>query len=131
MMALREPQEGMRLEVGQDELAPALQWIGVFLPPLVFFAHLQLGYVLVPWSCTHKTDIWMHVVGMAAVLLSFAGNVAAWRTWMRGGRNVPGDHGGAIARTRMLGAIGLGMGVLLTMILFAQWIAAFFIGVCQ
>ena len=130
-MSMREPQEGMRLETGQEERAPVMQWVGFLLPAAVFFAHLQIGYVLVPWSCTHNQDVWMHVVGVAAVLLSLVGNVAAWRTWMTGGRNVPGDHGGAIARTRMLGATGLGTGVLFTMILFAQWIAAFFIGVCQ
>ena len=128
---MREEHEGMRLEVGQEERAPVLQWVGFFLPAATFFAHLQLGLVLIPWACTKNADIWVHVVGVAAVLLSAAGSFAAWRTWMSGGHNVPGDHGGAIARTRMLGAVGLGMGVLFTAILFMQWIAAFFIGVCQ
>ena len=128
---MHEEHHGMRLEIGQEERAPVMQWVGMFLPAATFFAHLQLGYVIIPWACTHNNDIWVHIVGVAAVILSAVGCVAAWRPWMTGGRNAPGDHGGAIARTRMLGAIGLGMGVLLTMILSVQWIAAFFIGVCQ
>jgi hypothetical protein len=128
---MREEHRGMRFEAGQEERAPVLQWVGMFLPAATFFAHLQIGYVLVPWACTTHQDIWVHVVGVVSVLLSIAGCVAAWRAWMSGGRNVPGDHGGAIARTRMLGAVGLGMGVLFTLILFAQWVAVFFIGVCQ
>jgi hypothetical protein len=128
---MHEAQEGMRLEVGQEERAPVMQWVGLLLAPVTFFLHLQIGYVMIPWACVHNQNIWLHVVGIASVVLAALGCIAAWRTWMTGGRNVPGDHGGAIARTRMLGAIGLGIGALITMILFVQWVAALFIGVCQ
>jgi hypothetical protein len=115
----------------RQERAPVLQWIGLLLPAATFFAHLQIGYVLVPWSCTTHQDIWVHVVGIASVLLAAFGTLAAWRTWMRGGRESPGEGEGSLPRTRFLGAVGVGMGIIFTLILFAQWIAAFFIGVCQ
>lgn len=114
-----------------EERAPVLQWIGMFLPAAVFFVRLQVGYLLVPWSCTTQQHYWPHVVGIAAVLLALAGTMAAWRTWMRAGHEVPGEGGGSLPRTRLLGAMGLGMGALFTLILVAQWIAAFFIGTCQ
>src|SRR5437764_1091548 len=107
---MEEKQEGMRLEVGQEERAPVLQWVGLFLPAATFFAHLQIGYVMIPWACTSHQPIWMHVIGIASIVISALGSFAAWRTWMTGGHNAPGDHGGAIARTRMLGAIGVGIG---------------------
>jgi hypothetical protein len=50
---------------------------------------------------------------------------------MRAGREAPGEGSGSLPRTRFLGAVGVGMGVLFTLILCVQWIAAFFIGVCQ
>ena len=92
---MKEHHEGMRFEAGQEERAPVMQWVGVFLAPVTFFAHLQLGYVIIPWACVHDQDIWVHVVGIASVILAGIGCIAAWRTWMSGGRNVPGDHGGA------------------------------------
>lgn len=108
-----------------------LQWIGLLLPAATFFAHLQIGYVLVPWACTTHQDIWVHVAGIASVCVAAGGTVAAWRTWMRGGREHPGEGEGTLPRTRFLGATGVGMGSIFTLVLFAQWIAAFFIGVCQ
>jgi hypothetical protein len=113
------------------EPAPVLEWVGLLLPAATFFAHLQIGYVLIPYACTTHQDIWVHVVGILAVVLSLAGNMAAWRTWMRAGREVPGEGPGTMAHTRFLGAVGLGMGAIFTLILIAQWIAGLFIGTCQ
>jgi hypothetical protein len=115
----------------REEPAPVLQWIGMLLPAAVFFAHLQIGYVLVPWSCTTDQFIWVHIVGVLSVILALAGTIAAWRAWMRAGREEPGEGPGALPRTRFLGAVGLGMGTLFTLILFAQWVAGLFIGPCQ
>ena len=114
-----------------EERAPVLQWVGMFLPVATFFAHLQVSYVLVPWTCTMNAPVWFHIAGVLSVLLALAGTVAAWRVWMRAGREAPGEGAGALPRTRFLGAVGLGMGAIITLVLFAQWIAAFFIGVCQ
>lgn len=114
-----------------EERAPTLQWVGLLLPAAAFFTHLQIGYVLVPWACTTHQDIWVHVSGVASMLLSLIGTMAAWRTWMRAGREEPGCGAGALPRTRFLGATGFGMGAIFTLILTMQWVAAFFIGTCQ
>lgn len=113
------------------EPAPVLEWIGLLLPAATFFAHLQIGYVLVPFACSTRSDVWVHVAAALSVLLSLIGNLAAWRAWTRAGREVPGEGPGSMPRTRFLGAVGLGMGAIFTLILVAQWIAALFIGTCQ
>jgi hypothetical protein len=114
-----------------EEPAPVLQWVGLMLPPAVFFAHLQLGYVLVPWACTTGQTLWVHFTGIVSIALSVIGTSAAWRTWMRAGREVPGEDAGSLPRTRLLGAVGTGTGAIFTLILFAQWIAGYFIRACQ
>jgi hypothetical protein len=119
------------------EPARALQWIGFFLSPLVFFAHLQLAYVLVPWACTRQEQFWMYIVGAVAVLLSFAGVAAAWIARARTSEAEPHPPGhpvegpGPLFRTRFMADTGLGVSALLTLILLMQWIAGLFIGVCQ
>jgi hypothetical protein len=129
---MREPSaDDMPSEGSRQEAAPLLQWIGFFLAPAAFFAHMQIGYVVVPWACATHGDAWMHVIGLAALALAATGMLAAWRTWMRAGRDVPGESGGALPRTRFLGAIGLGMSAIITLVIFAQWIASFFISTCQ
>jgi hypothetical protein len=66
-----------------------------------------------------------------SVVLSLAGTIVAWRVWQRAGRDEPGQGGGALPRTRFVAVTGLGVSTLFTLLLFAQWIAAFFIAVCQ
>jgi hypothetical protein len=119
------------------EPARALQWLGFFLAPAVFFAHLQLAYVLIPWACTRQEQFWLYLVGGIAVLLALAGVAAAWIARTRTSEAEPHPRGhpvegpGPLFRTRFMADTGLGVSGLLTLILLAQWIAGFFIGVCQ
>ena len=116
---------------GADERAPIGQWVGFFLAPAVFFAHLQIAYALVPWACVRDGELWIHVVGVASVLLALAGIAAAWRVWARTGRGAPGEDGGAVPRTRFLAVSGLCMSTMFALLLLAQWVTAFFISPCQ
>ena len=111
--------------------APRAQWIGFFLAPAVFFAHLQLTYVLVPWACVRNGEPWVHVVGALSVVLAAVGAFVAWRTWQSGGRQDPGEAGGAMPRTRMLGVLGLGLSLMFALLLMGQWMTAFFFSPCQ
>jgi hypothetical protein len=106
------------------------QWAGLLLAPAAFFAHLQIGYVLVPRACRHHQDVWLHVVGVASVLLAAVGLAIAWRVW-QATHDAPGDAGGPAPRARFLGATRLGVSALLVLLLVAQWVAAFFISPCQ
>ena len=126
---MREPSADR--EDTKREVAPRLQWIGLFLAPAALLIYMQVAYVVVPWACATHGDAWMHVIGLAALTLAAVGMRAAWRTWIRAGREVPGESAGALPRTRFLGATGLGMGAITTLVIFAQWVASFFISTCQ
>src|SRR5688500_2405098 len=71
--------------------APRAQWIGLLLAPAVFFAHLQITYVLVPWACVRNGELWIHVTGALSVALAALGAYVALRTWRRAGREDPGE----------------------------------------
>jgi hypothetical protein len=122
-----------------EERAPVLQWVGFLLAPVAFFAHLQINYLLIPWACARQAPIWPHLVGAVAVVVAAAGIGAAWVTRARthserntrGASGHPVEEPGAIPRTRFLGDTGLGLSGLLTLILLMQFIAGFFITVCQ
>jgi hypothetical protein len=115
----------------RERPAPRAQWVGIFLAPAVFFAHLQTSYLLVPWACASNGGVWIKVVGALAMLLTALGAVVAWRVWERTGRTEPGNDGGALPRTRFVAVVGLGASVMFTLLLFAQWVAGFFISPCQ
>lgn len=114
-----------------DERAPVAQWVGMFLAPAVFAVHLQVTYNVIPWACVRGGDLWVHAIDIAAVLLSLAGTIVAWRVWRRLGRDAPGEGGGSLPRTSFLGVCGLGFSATVTLVLFGQWITAFYISPCQ
>jgi hypothetical protein len=114
-----------------DERAPVGQWVGMFLAPAVFAVHLEVTYNVIPWACARGGELWVHVVDVVALLLALVGTIAAWRVWQRTAREAPGDAGGSVPRTGFLGLTGLGFSGVITLVLFGQWIAAFYISVCQ
>ena len=109
----------------------AEQWLGMLFAPAVFFAHLQVAYMLVPWACATGGHVWIHVAGVASVVLAAVGALFAWRAWDRVGCDAPGEAGGPVPRARLLGAVGLGMSAMFVLLLLAQWVAAFVISPCQ
>jgi hypothetical protein len=111
--------------------APRAQWVGFFLEPAAFFAHLQIRYVLVPWACVQRAELVVQAIDLLAVLLAALGAYYGWRTWARAGRADPGEAGGAIPRTRLLGVMGLGMSLMFALVLFGQWMTTWFFSACQ
>jgi hypothetical protein len=107
------------------------QWAGLMLAPAVFFTHLEVAYVLVPRACRYHADVWLHVVGLAAVVAAALGAWTAWRVWDETGRDGSVEGGGALPRARFMGVTGLGVSALLTLLLAAQWVAGFVISPCQ
>ena len=114
-----------------EERAPLLQWLGLLLAPAAFFAHLQVAYVLVPWSCVVRGQLWVHVAGAAAIALAAVGTWAAWRTHVLAESEQPTDGAGAVPRTRFLGDVGLCTSAMFVLLLVAQWAAGFIISPCQ
>ena len=108
------------------ERAGVLPWLGFFLAPAVFFVHLQIAYVLIPWECTKQDQLWQHLVGFLAVVVSSAGVAAAWVTRARtseAGEHPPGhpvEGPGPLFRTRFMADTGLGMSAAITLIILVN-----------
>lgn len=105
--------------------------MALLLSPAVFFAHLQAAYVLVNWSCSHDNMVWLHVIGAIAVVLSGIGTLIAWRLRGEFKDQAQGNDGGAVPRALFLGETGLPLSATITLVLFAQWAAEFFLNPCQ
>lgn len=113
-----------------DERAPVMQWFALGLAPAAYAVHLQIGYVLIPWACSTGQHLWLHVVGVASVVLALYGTLLGFRVARRSD-DAAHDGGGAVPRTRFLGDVALGVSALLTLILLAQWLASFVLSPCQ
>lgn len=110
---------------------PRRQWIGLFLAPAVFFARLQLAYVIVPWACVTGGRVWLHLVDILAVALALAGGWIAWSVQRASDADSRPDGGDAISRTNFLGVVGVGTSALFALLLAAQAAAGIVISPCQ
>jgi hypothetical protein len=107
------------------------EWIGLFLAPAVFFAHLQVAYVLVPWSCVTGNHLWLDVNDALSVLVAATGALIARRVWLHEDAGGPSTAAGAVSRSRFLGILGTVASAMFVLLLVTQWSASWFISPCR
>ena len=106
-------------------------WTGVVGAPLVFLAHLQIAYMLVPVDCRLETRLFAHSAAVVAIVLAAAAGLLGVRTWRNRGEQWPDTSASIVSRDRFLGAVGTMLAALILVALVAQWIPVFFIGPCR
>jgi hypothetical protein len=106
-------------------------WIGLFLAPAAFFAHLQVAYVLVPLSCATGNDLWLRVTDALSVILAAIGALVARRVWRHEDADQTGAAGGPQSRARFLGILGTLASAMFVLLLVVQWAASWLISPCQ
>src|ERR1700712_4012573 len=82
-------------------------WAGVLGGPAIWAIQLQVGYALSPIACGSRTII-EHGLTLVCVFLALGGAFLSFRDWRAAGLSSPDEtDGGALARTRFLGAMGV------------------------
>jgi len=123
-----------RAEIGVDQLthprARVSQWATVLVPPLAALGQETTNYILVAPSCLAGTELWLHLVSLAAFLVSISMVPIALGWWRRTGWRWPGESGGPPARTRLLGVLGAWSGIIFGLVIIAQWLAVVFLTPC-
>lgn len=109
----------------------AVLWFAVLAGPLAWMLGLNAEYGLVRVACARDTNLSLHLVSIATLLLALAGGWVSWREWKRTGREGPGEGGGTLARSRMMVAMGLMGSALFSLAILAQWVASFFFDPCM
>lgn len=109
----------------------AALWFAVLAGPLAWMLGLNAGYGFVRVACAKNTNLPIHLVSLATLLLALSGGWVAWREWKRTGRRWPGEAGGPLARSEFMAAIGLMASALFSLGIVLQWVAALFFNPCM
>jgi hypothetical protein len=109
----------------------AVLWFAVLAGPLAWMLGLNAEYSLVRVACAKDTNLSLHLVSLATLLLALAGGWVAWREWKRTGRRWPGEAGGPLARSEFMAAIGLLTSALFSLAIVTQWVASLFFNPCM
>lgn len=106
----------------------AVQWTGLLAGPTAWALHMQANYSLVAWACKNGGEIVIHLVTVAALLITAVGAFAAWRAWQQGRAE---EADGEVSRTHFMGALGLLVSLMFLLVIIAQAIPSFVFHPCQ
>jgi len=106
-------------------------WTGVLGPPIVWFIFLQVNYILATSACLRTRNSALAAVAAAAILLSAAAGVAAWRSWRTAGASSETEQGGLVVINRFIALLGLGMSAFFILLLIASAIPIFVFQTCE
>lgn len=120
---------------------PARVWFSLLAPPLAWFASLIGAYFMVGWACGSTTGrVSMHLTFLAMLAITAVAGLSAARIW-RGSRDRseplsagfrwPGDSADPAERERFLVTIATLGGVIFSLLIVTQWLAAMVIGPCE
>jgi len=106
-------------------------WAGCVFAPLLWAAHLQLEYMLVPWLCTTGKHWVTHLITIVSLLLTAWCTFLCWREWRDVGKGEPSSReGGERGRTRFAGLLGIMSGCLFFLLILGGHVPAFFLSPC-
>ena len=109
----------------------AILWFVTLAGPIAWVLGLNADYALVRIACTEGTMLPLHLVSVLTLALVVVGGGVGWREWQRLGRELPGEGGGVISRSRFMVVLGLLASAFFALVIVAQWISKLFLNPCM
>lgn len=103
----------------------------ILLPALIWATQMEANYALVRRACSAQRSLSLHLVTLAALLLTVSSLGIAWNSWRRSGKRWPNEFADTAARIRFLAVLGLLTGSIFFLVILAQGIATVFFHPCQ
>ena len=106
-------------------------WTAFLAGPLVWFLSFGARWSLSGWVCAFHWKPALFVIAVLAVMIVAGAGMLAWSEWQRVGREMPGEAGGAIPRSRTLAMMGLVLSAFSILLIVSQVIPEVMLGVCE
>jgi hypothetical protein len=106
-------------------------WTGFLGGPLIWLASFGARWSLSGVVCAYQWGAALFVIAFVAVLLTACTGLLSWNEWQRVGRQMPGEAGGAIPRSRIMALFGVALSALSILLILAQAVPELILGVCQ
>jgi hypothetical protein len=103
----------------------------ILLPALIWGAQMEANYALVRRACSAQRSLSLHLVTVAALLLTAVSMGIAWNSWRRSGKRWPNELADSATRIRFLAVLGLLTSSTFFLVILAQGIATVFFYPCQ
>jgi hypothetical protein len=106
-------------------------WTGILASPFVWLLSFEAKFALAPWACIFQAKLALYIVSLAALIISAASGLLAWRQWKDLGAEWPGEQGGVLARSRVMAISGVLLSTMFCLVIIAQAIPELILEACQ
>lgn len=110
---------------------PVTLWIAMLGGPMVWLIYLQVSYALVPSACLAQNKIALVIALIAALIVTVAIALVAWRSWREVGADAIAEDTRVIDRSRFMALSGLGIAALSVLLVLASAIPIIILGACD
>jgi hypothetical protein len=107
-------------------------WAAFFAGPFIWLLSFGARWSLSGWVCAFQH--WkpaLFVIALVSIAILAGSGLMAWSEWQKVGREMPGESGGAVARSRFLAFSGIVLCVFSILVIIAQAIPEVVLGVCE
>jgi hypothetical protein len=107
-------------------------WLAFLAGPFIWLLSFGARWSLSGWVCAFQS--WkpaLFAIAAVSILIIGGSGFMAWTEWQRVGQEMPGESGGAVARSRFLAFTGLVLCAFSILLIIAQTIPEVTLGVCE
>ena len=106
-------------------------WTGLLAGPFIWLLSFGARWSLSGWVCAFQWKPALFAITAAALILVTVCGFLSWSQWQRVGREMPGEGGGVVARTRVLALMGVALNALSVLLIISQAIPDLMLGGCE
>src|SRR4051794_35564621 len=103
-----------RVQTARDERgwfsspgATALLWTGILAGPIAWALDLTGSYAIVQWTCGSQHTSVLHLITLAALVITAAGAAASWRAFQQASGDATQDGPRPVDRARFMAGVRL------------------------
>jgi ABC-type Fe3+-siderophore transport system permease subunit len=105
-------------------------WTGFLGSPLIWLVSFGAQWSLSGWVCAFQWKPALFVITVLSLLLVAGSGMLSWFEWQRVGREMAGEAGGVVPRTRLMAIFGVVLSVLSIVLILATAIPNLMLGAC-
>ena len=128
---MRPVHDPERLHASWPPRALVALWAAVLAGPILLLLSQETKYALVGWACRSGHELIMHLLAAATLVLVLLAMLVSAHRWRSSGGSKPTDGGDVETRDRFLASVGLMLGALSALVVFAQWLPDLFLSPCH
>src|SRR4051794_2370930 len=126
-----------RVQTARDERgwfsspgATALLWTGILAGPIAWALDLTGSYAIVQWTCGSQHTSVLHLITLAALVITAAGAAASWRAFQQGSADAEQDGPRPGDRARFMAILGLVISAMFALTMIGNAIPRLMLDAC-